>query len=492
MSKSVKRNFVYNSIFQIVKIIVPIVSIPYLSRVLGPSNIGIYSYTYSITNYFVLFATLGMSTYGVRAIASAGDDRAQRSRLFYSIFASQVAVFAIVFVAYVVYSLTIAQGGRFLCALWGFWVLSTGVDVTWLMFGVEDFKPTAIRSISVTVAELVLILLLVKTEYDLWVYVAIMSIGYLASQVVMWPFVHRFVDYVKPTWAEVRVHFLPNLRLFIPVVAISLYTTMDKVLLGSLSTMRQTGFYEYSEKVAKVPLALITALGTVMLPRMSALFSSGDDDTAVGMIETSMWFMQLCAFAMMFGISAVSPEFAPVFLGGDFAGCAPTMTILSLVIPLIAGSNVIGKQYLLPTVQDGKFTLSVIIGAVVNIVLMVFLAPAFGANGGAISTVAAEATVLVAQLVMVRKSLPLRRFALNSAPFFAIGLTMMLLVRATANALRAAWGLNSTTLAVEIIVGAFAYTLLASTYCLLTRNRHFLRLIAGLRRRTTKRQLPEH
>lgn len=486
MARSVKKNFAYNAAYQVVRILTPLVTIPYLSRVLGPDNVGVYSYTNSIANYFVLFAVMGMSTYGVRAVATAGEDRARRTRVFWSAYACQLSISAAVLLAYVAYSFTLAQGGTLFCLLWGMWVLSAALDVTWLMFGVEEFKLPTTMSIAMKLGELALIFLLVKSASDLWVYIAINSGGFLVAQLALWPFVGRYVDAARPTWAEVRAHYAPNLRLFVPVVAISLYTTLDKVMLGALSTMGQTGYYEYAEKISRIPTALVTALGTVMLPRMSSVFASGDERTAMGLVEESMWVMQAAAFAMAFGVAATAPELARIFLGEGFEGSAPAMAMIAAIVPLISGSNVIGRQYLLPKFRDNQYTASVIVGAAVNIAVIVALAPGLGALGASIATVTAEATVLAVQCAMVRRELPLGRYVLNALPFVACGLFMTAAVRASAALFAGLWGMAPQTLALEIVVGALVYCALAGVYCVLTGNDHFKRLAGPLLRRFVK------
>lgn len=476
---SVKKNFAYNVVYQLLKVLTPLVTTPYLSRILGPENIGVYSYTYSITNYFVLFAVLGMSTYGVRAIATASHERESLSRVFWSAYLSQLSIALIVCVVYVAYTFTLAQGGFLLCALWSFWVASAAIDASWLLFGVEDFKAPTIRSIAVKLLELVLIFVCVKTDADLAIYIAIMSGGYLLSQLLIWPFVPRYVDWVRPTWAEVRSHYIPNLRLFVPVVAISLYTALDKIILGTLSTMAQTGFYEYSEKISKIPMALITALGTVMLPRMASTFAEGREQEALGLIETSMWFMQVAALGMMFGIVGVAPDFVPIFFGDKFLPCIELMVVLSAIIPLISGSNVIGRQYLIPRKKDNWYTASVMVGAVVNLSVILVLIPRMGAMGAAVGTVAAEVAVLGAQAFMVRCDLPLGRYALNALPFVVVGMVMALGIRAMGAGFAVLWGgPTAVGLVLEVLLGGLLYCALACAYCSVTHNVHFTRIFS--------------
>lgn len=476
--RSLKSNFAYQATYQILLILIPLITTPYLSRVLGAEGVGTYSYTYAITSYFAMFAVLGMSTYGVREIAAAGESREARSRMFWSTYASQLCVGVPVAIVYCLYVAFVDQAGGLAVGLaWGMWVLSALLDVSWLLFGVEEFKIPTIRSIITKLATLVVIFGFVHGPDDLWLYCAAIAGSFLANQVLIWPFVRRYVDWAPPRWADVRRHFKPNLVLFIPVIAISLYTAMDKILLGAMAGMQQAGYFEYSEKLARMPLAVVTAMGTVMLPRMTASLSEGRRDEALGLLESSIWAMLAMAFALAFGIAAIAPEFAPVFLGEEFAGCDVIMMVLAIVIPLISVTNVIGRQYLIPTGRDGRYTASVCVGAVVNIVVNLALIPLLGAMGAAIATVAAEAAVLVAQASFARAELPLARYARNAVPFVVMGAIMAVCVRLAAGAFNGMWGMTPLGLALEIVIGAVVFSLLALAWCVISKDPNFAKLV---------------
>lgn len=469
MAASIKKNFLLNSSYQILQILTPLVTTPYLSRVLGPENVGVYSYTSSITNYFVMFALLGMSTYGVRAIAVC-TTREERSKTFWSAYASQLIMGCAVLIAYAVYGLFVHAGGYLITVLWGMWVLSAALNVSWLLFGLEEFKVTTIRSCIVRLLSVAAIFLFVRDAGDLWGYVAAISGAYLLEQLAVWPFVFKYVDFHKPSFEELKVHFIPNLKLFIPVIAISLYTSLDKIILGAMSDMRQAGYFEYSEKLSKMPLAVITAMGTVMLPRMSSTLASGDRAEGLNLIQKSMWVMQAGAMALAFGIAAITPEFVPVFFGEGYDPCIPLMVIISITIPLIAATNVIGKQYLLPTMRENLYTWSVVVGAVVNLVINFALIPSLGAMGAAIATVAAELVVLLAQSFFVRKELPLLSYLRDAIPFAVIGAVMLVAVRASAAVFNRIWGLSIYGLALEIVVGVIVFVALTLIMLHVTRS----------------------
>ena len=474
--RSVKVNFLLNSAYQILLVITPLVTAPYLSRVLGASQTGVFSYTQSIANYFVMFATLGMSTYGVRVIALCGEDRAARSRAFWSAYGSQLCVAVVVAAAYLVYVIVVHAGGLIVSLIWGLWVLSAVGDISWLLFGCEEFKIPTVRSFATKLASLVIIFGFVHQPDDVWLYVLAAAGSNFVNMVLVWPFVRRYVDPYRPNWREVHAHFKPNIGLFIPVIAVSLYTSLDKIMLGSMSDMSQSGYFQYAEQVSRMPLHVITALGTVMMPRMVSLLTERRREEAVSALGTSLWFMLVCAFAFAFGILAVAPEFVPVFLGDGYDPCELLMVVMCGIIPVICVTNVIGKQYLLPSQRDREYTLSLIAGAAVNVILNLVLIPLFAALGTAIATVAAEVTILVVQVFEVRRELPLFTYAIQSIPCCFIGAAMCLLVRLTSPFILATMGLGVVSLILEVVMGAAFYSVATLLYCVLTRNPHYARI----------------
>jgi O-antigen/teichoic acid export membrane protein len=480
MPTSIKKNFAFNSAYQILNVIVPLITTPYLSRTIGASGNGVFTYTQSIANYFVLFAQLGITNYGVREIASCRDDRKTRSETFWNLFAMNLVVGIVVTVVYFLYAFTIGASRLLISLIWSLWVIGSVVDVTWLLNGCQEFKVPMVRNFCTRLAGMCFIFAFVHTENDTWAYVFAISLPYFINALLVWPFVQRYVNPVRPTWTKMLKHLKPNFMLFIPVIATSLYTLLDKVMLGGMAGMEQTGFYDYAEKISKMPLAIITALGAVVLPKMTEVIASDHRQEAVSLVRETMWFMQACAMALTFGIIAVAPEFVPIFFGAGYEECIPLMGILVLIIPLICASNVIGIQYLVPSHRDRGFTVSVLAGAGVNILINLFAIPTAGAIGTAFATVAAEASVLLVQAQLVRGELPLLQYLQDTLPFALIGIGMLMLIRAVHFVLVLAAFSAIVTLLLEILIGGFSYLTLSFLYCRATRNPQFARLFPRL------------
>lgn len=468
MSKSLGKNFIWNAGYQLLLVLLPLVTTPYLSRVLGAEQVGVYSYTFSVTNYFVMFATLGMAQHGVRAIAQAGSDRALRSHTFWSAWAAQAIVALPVCLIYFIYVTLGSTGGTTVGLVWSCWVIAALLDISWLFFGVQEFKMPTIRSAITKLLGVAVIFLFVHGPQDLWAYCLSIAGANLLNSLLLLPFVKNYVDPTKPKWEEIKVHFKPNLKLFAPVVAISLYTSLDKIMLGAISGMEQAGYYEYSDKLSKMPMAVITALGTVMLPHMTTKLSEGKKAEAIDLLGKCIWFMEVAALGLAFGIAAITPEFVEVFFGPGYEPCASIMPVISVTIPIICASNVIGVQYMLPTCSDNDYTFSVFAGAVVNLVLNLILLEPLGAIGAAIATVAAELAVLTYQCWHVRRELPLLSYLIRTLPFIGLGILMYAAVRIYASLTASVLGVGWALLFSEIGVGMLVYLFAAVVYCAAT------------------------
>lgn len=471
-SVNLRLNFVYNVTYQVLSLALPVVTSPYLSRVLGAENLGVYSYTYSVAYYFVLFAMLGVNNYGNRSVAVARDDPKKVKSVFWKIWSLQAFLAVVSVVLYVLYSISLADSAIF-ALIWVPYVLSAALDVNWLFFGLERFKLTVTRNFVVKLATFILTFVVVRGEAALQNYLTLMSLSLFFSTAVLWPFVLREVGFAAPKLHEVMCHIKPNLVLFVPVIAVSLYTVLDRIMLGQMAGMGETGVFENSLKVAQLPFTLISALGTVMLPHASNLLARGKSREATEFMGPSMWFALLLSSAFTFGLIAVTPEFVPVFFGKGFDACTVVMPVIVLEMPFMAWANVVRTQWLIPQGEDRAYVASVIAGAAVNFAVNFTFIPRLGALGAGIGTLAAEIAVCAVQTFVVAGDLPLRRWAVDAIPGFLIGVAMLAVVRVVTPALPG----GVPGLVLEIAVGATFFAMAEFVWCLATGNEHASRLL---------------
>ena len=460
---SIRKNFLYNAAYQLLLIVLPLITTPYISRVLGADRIGVYTYTYTIANYFMLAAMLGVKNYGNRSIAAVRDDPARLGQVFWEIYGLQFLCSALALGAYLVFIFTFEAEHQLIFLIQGIYVFSGMMDISWLFFGLEKFKLTVLRNVAVKLLSLACIFLLVRSADDLWIYTLIMALGLFLSQSYLWRYVRRFVPRHRPGLKAMLSHLGPELVLFIPVIAVSLYKMMDKIMLGQMSDFAQVGFYESAEKIINIPMGVITALGTVMLPRMANLAAKSQTAESRRYIRNSMLFAMFMAGGMTFGIAGVAEDFVPLFLGDEFLPSIRLLQVLTPTILFIAWANVIRTQYLIPNHRDRSYIISVLLGAVVNLTINALLIPRMAAMGAVIGTVCAEAAVCICQTVMVRKDLEIRRYLADTLPFLALGLAMYGLLQVIRPLLPG----GIVTVGVQIALGGIVYCAASGAWLML-------------------------
>ena len=422
MSKLIK-NILYNSSYQILLILLPLITTPYISRVLGASNIGIYAYYFTFAAYFVMFSKLGVANYGSRSIAEVSDSPEQLTQRFSEIYGVQIFASGFAILTYILLYFFQSNPDVYLCA--GLYVLSGLFDISWLYFGLEEFKKTAIRSMIVKCLSVALIFILVQNESDILPYTLICCGTHLVTNLILWMMlpaikVKLVFKYIKNSLK----HLKSMLILFLPVIGISLYNYMDKLMLGNMSEIQELGFYQSSESIMSVPISLVAAIGTVMLPRMSHLYQKNQTKDATKYIMISMWLTVFVVAAVSFGIMGVSPEFVPLFYGPGFDRCIILLRILMVATLFVGMANVIRTQILLPQKMDKIYVLSIFCGAAINLILNLLLIPGYGAVGASIATVLAECIIFIFQAIYCTRKEPIFRFIGQTIPLILIGIIM--------------------------------------------------------------------
>lgn len=425
MIDKMKKNFIYNLIYQLLVLILPLITVPYISRVLGAEGIGTYSYTYSIAYYFMILAMLGLNNYGNRTIAKVRDDKIKLSKEFYSIYYLQLMMSITMVIIYLFYVMIFENKYKIVSLIQMLYVVSSCFDVNWFFFGIEKFKLTITRNTIVKILSLILIFTFVKTPNDVWKYTLILAGSTLSSNLVLMRFLHRYIKFEKVTKSDILKHFKPCLILFLPVIAVSIYKIMDKIMLGILSTVREVGYYENSEKIINMPLTIITALGTVMLPRVSNMLSNNREDEVKKMLAKTMPFIMFLSLPMVFGITVISKEFSILFFGKEFEKSGNLIQLLSITILFLSWGNVIRTQYLIPKERDKEYIISAFLGAIINFIMNLIFIPRYRAIGACIGTITAEFVVMFYQSWKVKKELPLKKYIIDSVPFLIKSIIML-------------------------------------------------------------------
>lgn len=449
---SIAKNYIYNVIYQIVTLIIPLITVPYISRVLGSSGIGINAYTNSVIQYFILFGTIGITLYGNRSIAYVRDNKIELSKTFWEIFTLKIMTVTFSFVVFLLF-LFVTDSYQTIFLIQSIHIIAVAIDISWLYMGLEDFKKTVVRNLIVKLIGVCCIFIFVNDVTDLWKYIFILAISQLFGQIVMWFYLPKTVDKVKLSLKGIKKHIKPSISLFIPQIAIQIYVVLNKTMLGNMANINEVGFFDNSEKIIKITLSIVTAMGVVMLPRISNTFAKGNIEQVRYYMYQSFNFVSYLSIPMMFGIAGIANEFTPWFFGTGFNTTGTLIVLLSPIILFIGWSNVVGIQFLMPVGRIKEFTLSVCIGAIVNFILNLVLIKYYQSIGTAISTVAAEFTVIAVQLYMIRREIIIKKLFSSIWKYLTSGFIMYILSRIIGITLSP----NILTTIIQIVVGIVSY-----------------------------------
>ena len=404
MSQSVKKNYLYNLTYQIMTILLPLITTPYVSRVLGAENIGIYSYTISISAFFILFGSLGISMYGQREIAFVRDDKEKKSGTFWEIIILRCLT---MIVSIVIFDIAFVNGNndyRIYYRILLFELIGNVVDISWFFQGLEDFRKTVARNMFVKLLSVTCIFLFVREPDDLPVYFLIYVLSILLGNLSLWLYLPKLIYGPRHVKLHIFRHFVPTVELFIPQIAIQVYTLLDRTMIGTIiSDKSEVGYYDQAQKIVKMLLTVVTSLGTVLMPRIAHTFAEGNMEKVHDYMRKSFSAVFFLSFPLIFGIISVADAFVPVFFGPGYDKVSILMAVISPIIFLIGTSNVTGIQFLLPTKRQKEYTLSVLAGAGVNFCMNSLMIPYWGAFGASVGTVIAETTVTSVQIFFTRR-----------------------------------------------------------------------------------------
>ncbi|MFR6664969.1 MAG: oligosaccharide flippase family protein [Thomasclavelia spiroformis] len=453
------KNYLYNFSFQIFLILVPTVTLPYITRVLGPVALGINTYTYSITYYFTLLAVLGITTYAQREIAYVRNDESKLKILFWEI--ETISIITTV-VAYALMAIVILFLNKYSNFLWiySLIVLANIFDISWFIVGLEKFSVLVLRNFVVKIVSLILIFTCVRSSGDLSIYIYINAMSVLVSNILLIPYARKMG--IPPSLKEMNLkrHIKGMIFLFIPQISISLYTVLSKVTLGAMGQIEGASFFDSADKIVRLIFTILSSLSTVLMPLISNELSQNNLKNVKKIIIISLEFSLFISVGMFFGIFSISETFVPLFLGNNFKPVVFMLQCQSLILIPMSIANVIGNQYLIPNRKEKTLTISILAGSAVSIIINIPGIHYFGAIGASFTIIIAELLVTYLQIILSRKELQYSGLWKETAKYIIAGLTMAILIHFLSFYV-SGW----LFVVSSIILGALAYVIV----CLLLR-----------------------
>lgn len=428
IKKSITKNYLYNLVYQILIIVTPLLTTPYVSRILGASGIGQYDSTQAVVQYFILFGTLGLHMYGQQEVAYVQQEKEKRSKVFYEILFLKCLTMAISLLAYLIF-INFTNGHKLLYLIQIVDLISALFDISWFFYGIEEFKTIVVRNIIVRIMGVAGVFLFIKTPQDVPYYVLAHSIPVLLGNLSVWNYIKKEISWISVRCLNIKKHMRPALLLFLPQIATQIYVVLDKTMIMLLtSSDTEVGYYGQAQRLIKLILTVITSICTVLNPRISNAFARKEYKDIQYYMNRSFDFAYMLAIPMILGVVVISDQFVPWFFGDNYDKVVPLMQLLSLIILFISFSNIIGFQFLLPTKRRKQYTISVTIGAAVNLILNLLLIPAMASIGAAIASVLAELLVLITQLIYVRRIFSLTELIKRSWRYLVSGTVMLILI----------------------------------------------------------------
>lgn len=454
--KNVVKNYFYQTVFQLTKILLPIITVPIVSNAIGPEGIGVYNYTKSIAQYFVLMAGLGISLYGNREIALSWNRKENISKVFWEIFSFKFILSIISSILYLI--LVFFIDGSIYFYVQVFTVLSVLFDISWFFMGVEDFKKTSLVNLLMQIISFFLIIFFVNDSNDTLNYVLIQVSNIFFSQVFVWIFIKEYISFEKINIFNSFRHFRGSIEFFIPQVAILLYTELNKTLLGFFLGEKSVGYYTNSLTLNLVFITIITTLDTVLLPHMSSLFAKDNIKKIVETMETTIHLQLFFSIPIMFGMLVVYDKLVPWFFGEKFLFINKVIPFFSILIVVVPLGMAISRQYLLPIGKTKEYNKSVIIGAIINIVGNLILIPSVGFFGVVFTYIISECFVTIVRTYSFVKSTQFQFDKNKISKIFLSGIIMYLVTRLLTYSMNA----SITTNVIQFIIAIFIYLIVTS------------------------------
>lgn len=409
MAKSIRQNYIYNVLLNISKVIFPLITAPYVSRVLEPDGVGLFNFANTYAGYFALFAALGIPYYGIREVAKYKDDVESQTKFISEIISISI-IATLVSSTLMFLSLVLVpqlNDNYLLFIVAGIVLYTTPFKIDWFFQGKEEFGYITFRSLVIKILSVILLFVIVRDKSDLLLYVALNACCSALNEV--WNYIKLIRCGIHPYFTlSGRKHIKPLFVLFSSTVAISVYTILDTLMLGFMTNYDQVGYYYCATHISKAVLPLVTSLAAVVLPRVTQLKEIGNWEEINILMNKSFSIVSFLSFPIAFGIIALAPAFVPLFFGEMYYGSIIPLQIIILTVIVIGFNNLTGIQILLGFGYDKYFLYSILSGTIINFVLNIMMIPMLGAAGAAISSVIAEILILAIMLCFIYKNTTIR------------------------------------------------------------------------------------
>lgn len=397
------KNYLFNMAYSAMSVLFPLIIMPYISRILLPAGLGKVAYAQNIVSYFILAASLGIPNYGIRETAKNSRDIQGRSQIFLEIFLiNLISTFFASFMYYLLlFRIRYFAERRVIFCIVGISLILNALNIDWFYKGIEEFRYITIRSYIIKILSVLAIFLFVHSENDVNIYALILTLAISANYIFNIFHAKKYIV-LRRYKINLKKHFRKIVYLFATAVAVELYSKLDITMVGLMCGEIYIGYYSNVMKIIRIVTVMITSLGSVLLPRLSVYYQEKKLEQMEIMTEKTVEYILFISLPCMTGVFLESEAVVRVLFGEAFLPTIVTMRILALLIPILSIGNIFGTQLLIALDKEKRLTVTVIIGAFINIVLNSFMIRYFQQNGAAIASVIAELAVMIVQILLVR------------------------------------------------------------------------------------------
>ncbi len=469
----ITRNYLYNAAYQLLVILTPIITAPYLARVLGADQLGIYGYVNSSGNIITTCTLLGIFAYGNRQTAYVRDNRKELTETFWEIEFTRLLLGICGTAVYIIYTL-FNKDFKLFFILYYPYILAQFIDCTWIYVGLEDMKPAVVKNFVTRVLNVIGIFVLVKKKEDLWIYILLLALTALVTNIAAYSQLGKYIGKPCGNIRRFTVHIRNSIYLFLPQVAALFYLQVDKVMLQWITGVSsQVSFYDHAEKLINIPLSLISVMSTVMMPRIANEFKNKNRDQIEILLNKAGRFALFAAFPMMFGLACIADKFIPWYLGAEFAPVASAMVVLSPIVILNSLSGISGQQYFTATNQIKILMRAYVSAALLNVIVNGILIPGHGYMGAAVATVGSSLISTVLQYYYLNRQVEVTGLVRYGIRYLAASIVMAVVIYLPTRGMSA----SVKTTAFQIMAGIVVYLALM----LLLKDQTMFELLQKLR-----------
>ncbi|PQD41348.1 oligosaccharide flippase family protein [Enterococcus durans] len=409
MRKTIKDIF-YNAIYQVFLIVLPLITIPILSRRIGSDGLGIYGYVFSIAQFLMTVIAVGMNPFRIRNIAKSRESKKALSIQFWNIYFIQFLLGLVISIIYVFYILWFDIQYKNLYLIQLLFIIGLTLDISWFFQGIEEFSKVVIRNTLIKIISVFLIIVFVTTKEDLWMYVFITSITNLLGSLVFWINIRQKVFKPSIDSSILKQLWKPAFIILIPQLFMQVYTTLDKTVVGYFVDPTELSYYDQSQKIARIILAVLSSVTIVMLPKVSKAQVDGKKDLIIEYTKKTFdytFIIALCLFSIVF---VNTKEFIPWFFGKNFTPMTINMLLSCFLIIFSPIGGVFANQFTIAIEKDKAYAYPMLIGAIVSVIGNILLVPSSGVVGASIVLVVVEFLVLFFRVFFIRKEIKISYF----------------------------------------------------------------------------------